>query len=68
MREYYDKMKGYPSPSKKANRAQPSESSMTDTTRTKSVEAGVCLDKPEEAKVKAAYGQKKGLLWYRSIK
>jgi len=69
MREYYDdKMKSYPSPSKKANRAESSESSIVDNTKTKSVEAGVCLDKPEEAKVKAAYGQTKGLLWYRSIK
>ena len=68
MREYYDKMKGYPSPSKKANRAEPSEPSMVDNTRTQSVKAGECLDKPEEAKVKAAYGQTKGLLWYRTIK
>tara|TARA_R100000541_G_scaffold39540_1_gene47304 strand:- start:575 stop:784 length:210 start_codon:yes stop_codon:yes gene_type:complete len=69
MREYYDdKMKKYPSPSKKANRAAPSEPKMVDNTRTESVKAGECLDKPEEAKVKAAYGQTKGLLWYRSIK
>ena len=41
---------------------------MKDDTKTKSVEAGECLDEPEKAKVKAAYGQTKGLLWYRSIK
>jgi hypothetical protein len=37
-------------------------------TKIESVEAGECLDEPEKAKVKAAYGQTKGLLWYRSIK
>ncbi len=60
--------KDYPSPSKRVNRAEPSMPSMTDTTRTQSVKAGECLDKPEKAKVKAAYGQTKGLLWYRSVK
>tara|TARA_R110000744_G_scaffold97650_4_gene188727 strand:+ start:452 stop:658 length:207 start_codon:yes stop_codon:yes gene_type:complete len=68
MKDYYDSMKKYPSPSKQVNRAAPSESSVKDDTKTKSVEAGACLDKPEEAKVKAAYGQTKGLLWYRSVK
>ena len=60
--------KDYPSPSKKVNRAAPSEPKIVDTTKIKSVEAGSCLDKPEEAKVKAAYGQTKGLLWYNYIK
>ena len=60
--------KDYPSPSKKVNRTAPSEPKMVDSTKTQSVKAGECLDKPEEAKVKAAYGQTKGLLWYRSIK
>jgi hypothetical protein len=68
MREYYDKMRSYSSPSKRVNKAEPSASSPVDSTRTKSVKEGVCLDKPQEAKVKAAYGQTKGLLWYRSIK
>jgi hypothetical protein len=68
MREYFDKTKGYPSPSKKVNRAESSESAIVDNTRTKSVKAGACLDTPEKAKVKGAYGQTKGLLWYRSIK
>tara|TARA_R100001369_G_scaffold10845_1_gene24132 strand:- start:2061 stop:2270 length:210 start_codon:yes stop_codon:yes gene_type:complete len=69
MREYYDNRHGdYPSPSKKATRSAPSDSAMQDSTRTESVKAGECLDKPEEAKVKAAYGQTRGLLWYRSIK
>ena len=68
MREYYDNMKKYPSPSKVKNRAAPSEPSIEDTTKTQSVDAGECLDTPEKAKVKASYGQTKGLLWYRSIK
>ena len=50
MREYYDNMKKYPSPSKVKNRAAPSESSIEDNTKTQSVEAGACLDTPEEAK------------------
>ena len=62
------KNRDYPSPSKKVNRSAPSEPKMVDNTKTQTVEAGSCLDKPEEAKVKAAYGQTKGLLWYRSIK
>jgi|TARA_R100000365_G_C2719656_1_gene52570 hypothetical protein len=68
MREYYDKLKKYPSPSPKKAKADPSFPSVKDTTKTKSIEAGYCLDKPEKAKVKAAYGQTKGLLWYRSVK
>jgi len=67
MRNYYDNDK-YPSPSPKKTKASPSFPSVEDTTKTKSVKAGECLDKPEEAKVKAAYGQTKGLLWYRSVK
>ena len=68
VRDYFDKMKKYPSPSKQVNKPDPSEPKMVDSTKTQSVKAGVCLDEPEEAKVKAAYGQTKGLLWYRSIK
>tara|TARA_R100001369_G_scaffold4674_2_gene13257 strand:+ start:690 stop:896 length:207 start_codon:yes stop_codon:yes gene_type:complete len=68
MREYYDKMKSFPSPSKQSNRSESSESSITDNTKTESVKAGVCLDTPQKAKVKGANGQTKGLLWYRSIK
>ena len=67
MRDYYGNDK-YPSPSPKKTTAAPSFPSVEDDTKTKSVEAGYCLDEPEKAKVKAAYGQKKGLLWYRSIK
>ena len=67
MREYYDNDK-YPSPSPKKTKAEPSFPSVEETTKTESVEAGYCLDEPEKAKVKAAYGQKKGLLWYRSVK
>ena len=75
MREYYDdKMKAYPSPSKKANRAEPSEPAMVDNTRTQSVKEGeVNMDAKgkvvgKESKVKAAYGQTRGLLWYNYIK
>ena len=67
MREYYNN-KEYPSPSPKKAKADPSFSSVKDTTKTKTVEAGYCLDKPEKAKVKAAYGQTKGLRWYSSVK
>ncbi len=67
MRDYYGNDK-YPSPSPKKTKTAPSFPSVEDDTKTKSVEAGYCLDEPEKAKVKAAYGQKKGLLWYRSIK
>lgn len=54
MRDYYDNDK-YPSPSPKKTKASPSFPSVEDTTKTQSVQAGECLDKPEEAKVKAAY-------------
>ena len=67
MRDYYGNDK-YPSPSHKKTKAAPSFPTMKDDTKTQSVKAGECLDKPEKAKVKAAYGQTKGLLWYRSIK
>ena len=55
MRDYYDSDK-YPSPSPKKAKAAPSFPSVKDDTKTKSVEAGACLDEPEKAKVKAAYG------------
>ena len=64
----------YPSPSKKVNRAAPSEPAMVDTTKTQPVTAGeVNTDANgkvvgKESKVKAAYGQTKGLLWYNYIK
>ena len=66
--------KDYPSPSKKVNRAAPSEPVMVDSTRTESVKEGeVNTDAKgkvvgKESKVKAAYGQTKGLLWYNYIK
>ena len=68
MRNDYKGQKDYPSPSPKKTKAAPSFPSMKDDTKTKSIEAGYCLDEPEKAKVKAAYGQTKGLLWYRYIK
>lgn len=64
----------YPSPSKKANRPAPSEPKMVDNTKTQTVTAGeVNTDAKgnvvgKESKVKAAYGQTKGLLWYNYIK
>jgi hypothetical protein len=67
MRKYYDNDK-YPSPSPKKTKPAPSFPSVEDSTKTQSVKAGECLETPEKAKVKAAYGQTKGLLWYRSIK
>ena len=67
MRDYYGNDK-YPSPSPKKAKAAPSFPSVEDSTKIESVEAGYCLDEPEKAKVKAAYGQTKGLLWYRSVK
>ena len=74
MRDYFDGMKKYPSPSKKVNRPEPSEPAMVDSTRTQSVKEGeVNMDAKgkvvgKESKVKAAYGQTKGLLWYNYIK
>jgi hypothetical protein len=46
---------------------------MVDSTKTKSVKAGEVTDAKgkvvgKESKVKAAYGQTKGLLWYNYIK
>jgi|TARA_R110002073_G_scaffold1165_5_gene8480 hypothetical protein len=66
--------KDYPSPSKKVNRSAPSEPKMVDNTKTQTVAAGeVNTDAKgnvvgKESKVKAAYGQTKGLLWYNYIK
>jgi len=74
MRDSSDNMKKYPSPSKQVNRPDPSEPKMVDNTKTQSVTAGeVNTDAQgnvvgKESKVKAAYGQTKGLLWYNYIK
>jgi|TARA_R100000008_G_scaffold57071_1_gene35245 hypothetical protein len=69
MSSYYDNDK-YPSPSKQTNRPDPKVPTPSGKgfAQTKTVKAGECLDEPEKAKVKAAYGQTKGLLWYRYIK
>ena len=40
MRDYFDKMKKYPSPSKQVNKPDPSEPKMVDSTKTQSVTAG----------------------------
>ena len=64
----------YPAPSKKASKPAPSVPAMEDTTKTEVVKAGeVNTDAKgnvvgKESKVKAAYGQTKGLLWYNYIK
>ena len=64
----------YPAPSKKASKPAPSVHTVEDTTKTEVVKAGeVNTDAKgnvvgKESKVKAAYGQTKGLLWYNYIK
>ena len=64
----------YPATSKKASKPAPSVPAMEDTTKTEVVKAGeVNTDAKgnvvgKESKVKAAYGQTKGLLWYNYIK
>ena len=74
MHDYYEAQKKYPSPSKQVNRSDPSVPSMKDDTKSKVVKAGeVNTDSKgkvvgKESKIKAAYGQKKGLLWYNYIK
>mgnify|MGYP001178416518 FL=1 len=66
--------KDYPAPSKKASKPAPSVPAMEDTTKTEVVKAGeVNTDAKgnvvgKESKMKAAYGQTKGLLWYNYIK
>ena len=73
MSKYYDNDK-YPFPSPKKTKAAPSFPSVEDSTKTQSVKAGeVNTDAQgnivgKKAKVKAAYGQTKGLLWYNYIK
>tara|TARA_R110002020_G_scaffold34060_2_gene103291 strand:- start:4193 stop:4405 length:213 start_codon:yes stop_codon:yes gene_type:complete len=68
------KNKDYPSPSKVSNRAEPSMPKITDTTKTVSVKEGEVITDAKgkvvgkESKVKASYGQTKGLLWYNYIK
>ena len=66
--------RNYPAPSKKASKPAPSVPAREDTTKTEVVKAGeVNTDAKgnvvgKESKVKAAYGQTKGLLWYNYIK
>ena len=66
--------KDYPAPSKKASKPAPSVPAMEYTTKTEVIKAGeVNTDAKgnvvgKESKVKAAYGQTKGLLWYNYIK
>jgi|TARA_R110000796_G_scaffold163749_3_gene280726 hypothetical protein len=72
MRRYFDN-DDYPSPSSKSYKAEPSEPSVQDDTRTQDVKAGELITKDdkvvgEKAKMKAGYGQTKGLLYYKYIK
>ena len=75
MSKYYDNDK-YPSPSKQTNRPDPKVPTPSGKgfAQTKTVKAGECITDSEgnvvgeKAKVKGAYGQTKGLLWYRYIK
>jgi hypothetical protein len=75
MNNYYDNDK-YPSPSKQTNRSDPKVPTPSGKgfAQAKTVKAGEVITNSEgdvvgeKAKVKAAYGQTKGLLWYRYIK
>lgn len=66
--------KEYPSPKSPGAKQKMSVPSVEDTTNSKVVEAGKCIKDADgkvvgqESKVKAAYGQTKGLLWYNYIK
>jgi hypothetical protein len=66
--------KEYPSPKSQGAKQKMSVPSVEDTTNSKVVEAGkLNIDSDgkvvgQESKVKAAYGQTKGLLWYNYIK
>jgi len=83
MRDFYsnrdtlerDLQSKFPKPSKKyVNKPDPSTPSMKDDTRTVSVKEGEVITDAKgkvvgkESKVKASYGQTKGLLWYNYIK
>ena len=75
MSKYYDNDK-YPSPSKQTNRPDPKVPTPSGKgfAQAKTVKAGEVITNSEgdfvgeKEKVKAAYGQTKGLLWYRYIK
>ncbi len=64
----------YPSPKSQGTKQKMSVPSMEDTTKSEVVKAGeLNMDSDgkvvgKESKVKAAYGQTKGLLWYNYIK
>ena len=66
--------KEYPSPKSQGAKQKMSVPSGEETTNSKVVEAGKCIKDADgkvvgqESKVKAAYGQTKGLLWYNYIK
>ncbi len=64
----------YPTPKSQGTKQKMSVPSMEDTTKSEVVKAGeLNMDSDgkvvgKESKVKAAYGQTKGLLWYNYIK
>ncbi len=64
----------YPSPKSQGAKQKMSVPSMEDTTKSEVVKAGELNTDSDgkvigkESKVKAAYGQTKGLLWYNYIK
>ncbi|WP_273071505.1 hypothetical protein [Marinobacter sp.] len=66
--------KDYPNPKSQGAKQKMSVPSVEDTTRSEVVKAGECIKDSDgkvvgqESKVKAAYGQTKGLLWYNYIK
>tara|TARA_R110000824_G_scaffold400535_1_gene608230 strand:+ start:2350 stop:2568 length:219 start_codon:yes stop_codon:yes gene_type:complete len=69
----YSDNKNYPKPKSMGSSSSMSDPSVQDDTRTKDVKAGELIIKDdkvsgEEAKMKAGYGQTKGLLYYKYIK
>ena len=72
MNKYFNN-DNYPAPKSSAKSSAMSDPSVQDDTRTEEVKAGELIIKDdkvagEEAKMKAGYGQTKGLLYYRYIK
>ena len=69
----YSDNKNYPKPKSMGSSSSMSDPSVQDDTRTKDVKAGELITKDdkvvgEKAKMKAGYGQTKGLLYYKYIK
>ena len=73
--QFEDRNKKYPNPkSQKAKQKMSVPSAFEDTSKSQDVKAGECIKDSDgkvvgqESKVKGAYGQTKGLLWYNYIK